>query len=200
MSQSFDSLEAPLERLGISTFSHKDNAAADVRFDRIAHDGNKLQMIALVVEPMRAKAIRSILYAKQGKPMITAKGVPSRFPSAGDLAQNEPGDLVPDDGGYETYMHRLDYGMVHCVFVTRNANFIQHLSPESLWLRLNSDLFSTPLIQEWMTYLAQELIARNHLRECRCYRANCGVLDIKNDGQLDEIVSDGIRNGKIHIP
>lgn len=197
--KNFDSLSNPLTRFGISAFIHKDNAAADVKFDRIAHDDKTLEMIAIVVEPMRAKAIRSILYAKQGRPWITAKGVPSRFPS-GDLSHSHPGDLTPDENGYETYMHRLEYGMVHCVFVTRNPNFIPYLSPESLWHRLNSDQFSTPVLKEWMPYLAQELIAQKILRECRCYRANCAVLGIKDDAQLDEIVSDGIRKGSIHIP
>jgi hypothetical protein len=200
MTATLEELKAPVQKLGVISFVHKDNAAADVKFDRIAHDGSTLEMVSLIAEPMRIKAIRAILLAK-GKPFIRAAGVATKHPSQGDLyGTGRPGDMYPDEAGYDIHLHKMDYGMAHAVFVTRNRDFIRYLSPDSLWQHLNSDRHSTPLLREWMPYVAKELVSRRFLRECRCYRCNSGVLSLKDDAHLDEIVTEGIKYGAISVP
>lgn len=94
----------------------------------------------------------------------------------------------------------MEYGLCHAVFIVKNENFIRYLSPEAIWLKLNSDRYSTPLLPEWMPYVTRKLIEGKFLRECNCFRANSGVLDLKNEDDLDKIVIDGIKQGKISIP
>ncbi len=196
----------PVLQFGTITFTHKDNSVADCKFDRLAHAGSTLAVVALVAAPMQVKAIRAILHAKNGSPYIKPAGQGTKCPTSdpsgygyGDYARI-PSQLQIDEAGYETYVHRLEYGLVHAAFVTRDEKFIRFMSPDSIWHKLKSDKYSTPLIREWMPYVNEQLIEKRLLKECKCYRLNCGVLDLANDSQLDEIVSEGIKNGRIAIP
>ena len=196
-----ENLKAPIQMFGSATFSHGDNVALGVKCDRLAHDGTKLMMISVVTEPIRVKAIRAILHAKSGSPLIKVEGIMTKHASAGDLARQHPKSLIIDkEGGYETYAHRLDYGLSHAVFMSKNENFIRYLSPEAIWRKLNTARFTTPLLEEWMPFITAKLIEQKFLRECSCYRANCGVLDTIAEAKLDAIVSDGIKTGRIWIP
>lgn len=194
-----EDLKTPIQKFGSATFSHGDNVATGVKCDRLAHDSNTLMLISVIAEPMRIKAIRAILHAKSGSPFIKVAGINTKYFSGGDLARRTPGNLVIDKAGYETFAHRLDYGMSHAMFVSKNENFIRYLSPQAIWHKLNTSRFSTPMLQEWMPYITARLIEQKFLRECHCFRANCGVLDTIAEDKLDSIVSNGIKIGKIWI-
>ncbi len=182
--------------------SLKDNAVSKVRFDRIAHDSSTLCMITMVVEPMKFKAIRAMLYSKVGTPLIKISGQGTKHPSQeADYWYRVPNTLEPDESGYDTYLQKLEYGLTHAALVTRNEKFIRNLTPESVWTKLKSSTYSTPLIQAWMPWLIEQLSEKNLLRECRCYRLNCAILDLKpGSSDLDDLVSEGIRSGKLVIP
>lgn len=196
-----DSLQEPPEELGTASFSSRDNAISEVKWDRIAHDSYNLKLISVVCETQRLKAIRAILHDKSGKARIKAEGLDSTFPSgATDYYNRYPGNLSADEAGYEMYLNKLEYGQCHAVIITRDEDFIRYLSPDSLWERLNSDRFSTPLLKSWMTYLSTQLANKRYLRECRCHRCNCAVLAIPGEYQLDELISEGLKSGEITIP
>ena len=65
---------------------------------------------------------------------------------------------------------------------------------------MDSEVYETPLIREWMPYITGELVRNKYLRECRCFRTNAAVLDLKTTKQLDDIVIEGLKKGKIRIP
>jgi hypothetical protein len=195
-----EDLKAPIKTFALATFSHGDNVAVGVKCDRLAHDGNKLMIISVVAEPSRIKAIRAILHAKSGSPQIKVEGVFTKHSSAGDVARQKPGNLVIDKEGYETYAHRMDYGLSHAVFMSKSEDFIRYLSPEAIWRKLNTARFTTPMLEEWMPYITAKLIEQKFLRECSCFRANCGVLDTIAEDKLDSIVSEGIKSGRLWIP
>src|SRR5690349_4645006 len=162
-----EDLKKPIETFGSATFSHGDNVAVDVKCDRLAHDSNRLMLISVVAEPIRIKAIRAILHAKSGHPLIKVGRLNTKARSAGDLASKKPESLnIDKDAGYETYAHRLDYGLSHAVFVSKNENFIRYLNPEAIWAKLNTSRFTTPMLPEWMPWITARLIEKKVLREC----------------------------------
>lgn len=195
-----EDLKAPIKTFASATFSHGDNVAAGVKCDRLAQDGNKLMLIGVVTEPMRLKVIRAILHAKGGSPFIQVEGVFTKHSSGGEVSRKKPERLVIDNEGYETYAHRLEYGLSHALFISKNPDFIRYLSPAAIWSKLNTSRFTTPMLEEWMPFITARLIEQKFLRECSCYRANCGVLDTIGEDKLDAIVSEGIKSGRLWIP
>jgi hypothetical protein len=195
-----EDLKAPIRKFGAMTFSHNDNVAAGVKVDRLAHDGDTLMLVSVIAEPMRVKAIRAILHAKSGSPIIKPDGIMTKFPSAGELGRHKPRNFEINKAGYETFAVRMDYGMSHVMFVSKNEAFIRFLSPNAIWHKLNTSRFTTPMLSEWMPHITGKLIEAKHLRECHCFRANCGVLDSIKEQDLDDIVSEGIKSGRIRIP
>jgi hypothetical protein len=194
--------DAELERelcFGRIVFSLKENSSLG-RYDRLAHDSNTSQLVSLVAEPNHVKAIRAMLCSKATASIhATSAGAEAgtKPPMGPEYKRSEPGWLRPDEAGYHCDHHKLDYGLAHATFVTKDPNFISRLSPTSLWATLMSERFSTPLIEEWMPYVTRELARRKLLYGCFCYRAVSGVPNLANSEPLDEIVSTGIKSGEL---
>ncbi len=73
------------------------------------------------------------------------------------------------------------------------------VNPEALWQELKDPRFTTPVLPEWMPYVEQELRKAYFLQGTHNYNCSSGILTLINN-DFDTIVSDGIKNGKIHIP
>lgn len=186
---------------GSLTASYKENSVVGVQVDRLAHSGRELNLLSCVAPAQKMKALRAILHTKNGKPMITTCDCKTKFPIADGVYNGSYArDLSPSKWGYAMYMERLEHGLVHAVFITRDPGFIVYLDPESLWQKLKTDAFTTPLLREWMPWLTQQLIARNMLSECKCMRCNSAMLSIANEKVLDKVVCHGIQSGALVIP
>jgi hypothetical protein len=197
-------IDKPIENVGELTFSHADNEVPDCECDRLVYSNSILYAASFVTTPTQMKAVRAILHAKGKKVYIRARGITCRYPSkvgtCDDRGFDSP-DMTACDKGYSLWVERLDFGKVHCTVISKDQNLIMYVSPESVWARLNdSEHFETPLLREWMPYVTGKLIAKTYLRECRCYRANAAILDIKKREHLDEIVTSGLKDGYISIP
>lgn len=184
---------------GNMTMTHKDNFVLGIAVDRIAHAGTTLYLLSCVAPAGKVKAMRAIMHAQFGVPHIHTDNLSSAFPSSPAL-YGSVGELRVHEGGYTCRMEKLDYGLVYVVFIAKAPAFMTYLDSDTLWLKLKTDLYTTPLIPEWMPYVSREMIARKYLRECRCFRCNCGLLEISSDAKLDEIVIEGIKSGAISIP
>lgn len=136
-----------------------------------------------------------------------------------------PGTLNVSPQGYDVYKHRLGFGEEHRFYVSRRDGFMLVAGPEAIWRELKSDSYTTPLIREWLPYLANELRARSLLQECEVHPyapaqekaadededddknpqsgsapiLNCGVVSC-DTSTLDKIILDGLRNKTIFIP
>jgi hypothetical protein len=73
------------------------------------------------------------------------------------------------------------------------------VTEESLWQKLRSPLFTTPLLREWVPWLMQNLIADGLLIKLPSFQCNPGLLTVDNAG-LDELVSRGVGTGALNIP
>lgn len=198
-------IDRPLEEdMGLLAFEHADNIVPDCPCDRLAYSNGTLMAASFVSTATQIKAVRAILHAKRGKVHIRARGLSCQYPSRTNKDYhprfNSP-DMTPDDAGYNLWVQKLDYGKIHATVISKSRELIMYVSPESVWNRLmDSEYFETPLIREWMSYVTGKLIEKQYLRECRCFRANAAILEIKKREQLDEIVTDGLKSGQIQIP
>ena len=197
-------IDRPLESLGTLTFEHSDNIVPDCGCDRLVYANGILLAASFVTTPTQMKAIRAILHARKGKVTIRSSGLSAQYSSKSGnemYRRFEDPILGADDKRYSLWVHKLDYGKIHATVVSKDKSLIMYVSPESVWNRLmDSEFYETPLVRSWMPYVTSKLVEKQYLRECRCYRANAAVLDIKKRDQLDEIVVDGLKAGLIQIP
>lgn len=191
--------ERPIE-FGRVSFALKENSSI-AKYDRLAHDGVTLKLISLAAEPNRIKAIRAMLGVDKGSCSIKASGLGGRtkFPSANDYSRSEPGWLNPDNIGYTCQTHKLDFGLNHAVFITKNPDFLVTMTPGTLWQAIKSERFDTPVMRHWMPWITAQLIKGNLLIECKCLRVASGCLKMINSKPLDEIVTRGVKSGELKL-
>jgi len=102
-------------------------------------------------------------------------------------------------GRYKCHMHRLGYNQVHCLAVVKDSRLMPCVTEESLWQKLRSPLYTTPLLREWMPWLMQHLIADGLLVKLPAFQCNPGLLTV-DDAGLDALVSRGVGTGALNIP
>jgi hypothetical protein len=180
-------------------FSGKDVATPSFPFDRLAISGRgELLLVSLVAPAMNVKQIRAIL-SGGAKVICNAGGVKVNQPSREDWYAHAPGRLTSSADGYFCHVHRLDYCLCHALYVTKMPGFMRVVTEEALWQELNDTRFTTPLLREWVPYIQEELRLAELLEEAHVFNCTCGVLSAQTK-HLDEIVSEGLRSGAIHIP
>ena len=203
--QKVSEIESPIEEFGTLTFGHGDNVIADLECDRLVIHGHTLMACSIVASPGQVKAVRAILHAKKGRVAIRSTKIsviePSKRNDGWSSRYGEPSVCNDAEDGYSLWIHKLEYGKVHATFISKSNKLLMYVSPEAVWNRLmDSEVFETPLIREWMPYVAKKLVEGHYLRECKCYRANAAMLEIGKVQQLDDIVTDGLKAGLISIP
>lgn len=197
-------IDAPLKEIGTLTFEHGDNVIPDVECDRLAISGGCLMACSVVAGTGQIKAIRAMLHAKKGRVIIRSSSIgviePSKRNNGYSTRSYDP-TFFKEDDGYFLWIEKLDYGKAHAVFMSKSHKLLMYVSPDAVWERLmDSEKYETPLMREWMPYVTKKLIESNYLRECKCFRANAAVLEIKTVQQLDDIVTSGLKLGEIKIP
>ena len=67
--------------------------------------------------------------------------------------------MIRDEAGYHLWVEKLEYGKIHATIVSKDPKLILYVSPEAVWDRLmDSEVYETPLIREWMGYITGELV------------------------------------------
>lgn len=103
-------------------------------------------------------------------------------------------------GAYQRAFTNLGCNTWHVRLTCSRAGFVQ--GPGDLWSELTGSLYSTPLLDTWLPWLREKLIADGHLRSCpqfgMGYGAPASFLEISQEA-LDEIASQGVKNGAIKI-
>jgi hypothetical protein len=105
--------------------------------------------------------------------------------------------LTKDGCGYRTYKHLLCPGLWQFLWVSKDPRLLV-AGKDALAQALMTDPFTTPLLPEWVPQIRTEMEERSLLS------ALCGDTDgpaylTASTEDLDEIVSDGLRNGKLCI-
>lgn len=185
--------------LGDIEFSGKDMLIQNLRFDRIAVSGTgELLLLSVTGDQMRIKQIAAILRSGL-KCDITAGGVKVGKPDAEEWRKHSPGRIRGGSDGYQVFTHKLGYGEVHALLITRSPGFLPIVSEESLWQELKGGRFTTPLLREWTPYIEGRLRADDRLEDANCYNCRCGILS-STVKHLDEVVTEGLQQHMILIP
>ena len=101
-------------------------------------------------------------------------------------------------GKYKCHMHRLGYNQIHCLAVVKDPRLMSCITEESLWQKLRSTTYTTPLLREWMPWLMQNLIADSLLVKLPAFQCHPGLLTVDDTG-LDTLVSRGVGTGALSI-
>jgi hypothetical protein len=181
----------------------KDGNQTEAKFDRLAKSGRgELLLVSLVTETQRLKQIRALLSPSgnnTAKVVVEASGVRVRRPGDSEWLSQAPGRLYPTPDGYQVRTHRLGYGLVHALFLTRMPGFMKVVTPESLWRELAGARFTTPVLREWVPFLEGRLREEERLEDAHGFNCRCGVLTATTT-KLDEIVSEGLAQRSLLIP
>jgi hypothetical protein len=106
--------------------------------------------------------------------------------------------LVRSPLGYRVHRQKLSYGLWHVLYLAQREDFLPVLTEQSLWQRLQSTSFTTPLLRDWTPWLYRRMKGRQLLVELTQSGCQAGLLAADSDA-LDELVSEGIRLGHLSI-
>ena len=193
--------KAPLS-FGDASFCLKDQPSMPSRYDRLAY-GNRGQilLIGVVDYANKIRAMRAMLNSAAQKLTIECTGVRATqlTNEYGYYGGRNPGRLSAGQSGYRIYVNKLEYGLCHALFASKEPGFMTTITPEALWEELNDTRFTTPILREWMPYLEKKLRKKSLLEEAWCFRCNAGFITASSE-HLDTIVSEGLQTGEIAIP
>ena len=188
--------------------------SASVEYNAIAIHRSELMFVSAVGSSADFKVIQSVVNSKGSIPALwAASGLsvmrPSQFKDDTGYPRG-PGRMNVSPLGYNVFKHRLGFGQEHRLFVTRTPGFMLVATEEAIWRELKSEQFETPLVREWLPYVAQQLRAKSFLVECKVHpyeeaddssspMLSCAVINATT-ADVDAIVLEGLRNKSIAIP
>lgn len=181
----------------MTTFTHVQLTAAELRctlpcnlavVDRIANYG---QLYALSVAG-HAQHIQAVTAA------LGDRSLSCCWPSLGVNRWDTA--VMPASSGFECRKVKMAYDTWHLVAVSQEPRFLLHESDDALWQLLRSDQFTTPLLQSWAPELRKMLKERSWLKRLDHFGPCQPAYLNAQDEQLDELVSQGLRQRRFTIP
>jgi hypothetical protein len=169
---------------------------------QFAHDRNHSVLVASVAGPQTAVKSFAAALNENVKLTINCDDFEIIDSDGEQLAIRKAVDFSRVGGGqgrYKCHMHRLGYNQVHCLAVVKDPWLMPCVTEESLWQKLRSPLYTTPLLREWMPWLMQNLISDSLLVKLPAFQCNPGMLTVDDTG-LDALVSRGVGTGALKIP
>lgn len=159
--------------------------------DRLALDGSgELLMVSFAAPASAAKAVAAALFSEvklsmRLKDFAWKQGYHSR--------------ALTCPAGYVQHRHHLGYGTWHYVLVAKRPGFLPCISEDALWREVQTERFTVPVLRAWMPWLKRRLLHVGLLDPCDTVACEAGVL-LASDKELEEVVGDGLREGKATIP
>lgn len=185
----------------VSIFGRLDFAGTDlswpgVKCDRLAlNKTGGLLFASFLADTGIIKGIRGLLNSEK-RAFISAKGLAVASPNGNPRTPDSIGKV---DGGYTVEAHRLPYGLAHAFVYSKTPGLMLGRSNAHLWAKLTDPAFTTPILPEWIDYVAKTLRKRERLVDAQTYRCECSVL-LATVADVDAVVSEGIKAGKLVIP
>lgn len=102
------------------------------------------------------------------------------------------------DAGYIVHRTKLDFNTWHIMAVAKVPELLQVMDDETLWQKLSSDAFTTPVLRSWVPWLKERLIEDCCLSKLDCFQCETGWLSL-DSSQLDDYVSKGVKSGQLEV-
>lgn len=106
--------------------------------------------------------------------------------------------LRKDPHGYRCLTRDLGVNTYHLVAVSVRPGLLATLSLDGLWEYLQRHT-TTPLQREWLESLRDQLLSQNLLRRLANFGYTQPGLCEADDGHIDQIVKDGLNQGRFRI-
>lgn len=162
----------------------------NLRCDSIGLYGTEMLLLSVVAPETSVRALTAGLRSS-GKDQ-------KRIEYACQVGQIAGACLTKCPEGYRSYRTRLGYGLWHVLYLANRDGFMPVMTEEALWQHLQGNQFTTPLLRDWMPWLAQKLKERELLVELKQSGCQAGLLIVDSDA-LDALVSEGIIQGRLTI-
>ena len=160
-----------------------------------------LAMDALATQPVRgayalcvlsavgsSTEVKAVKAALQGKPIPNCRAtVPGKYPRSVHR-------LYP----MKVSLQKLGLDSWHLLAVADTPLLLPCHTNQSLWARLSSHDFTTPLLRDWMGWVNRQLEEEELLIKLDCFRCEAAMLCL-NDAGLDDVVAHGVREGHLTI-
>jgi hypothetical protein len=182
-------------RLGTLTVAGEQSRYA-LACDRCAVDDCGTVLLASVVGDARAVKGLGAWLNGNGKAQLRPAGLEFWRGEARRPGGYYNPALFRSEHRYRRHAHRLDYGRVHALFVSRSPDFLISADDESLWRALSGPRYTTPILPEWLPYLREQLEKRGLLTPAWGHRCACALLRAET-AHLDGIVEQGHRDGAL---
>lgn len=170
-----------------------ENFSADILCDAVATDGFFVMLLSTAGPQMTINAIAAGLRnpgSMQFKPHRMERLLET---------YNYDRSLKVREVGYEMSKTPIGYDLWHLVAVARSSTLLIRDTPDALWSLLSGPPFTTPMLRSWLPHIEPKLrVDERHLRKLRSFGCDAAQLHITNE-QLDEIVSDGVKSGRMKI-
>ncbi len=161
-----------------------------VRCDAIGLDAQEILLLSIVGPETSVKALTAGLRAA-GKEQ-------HRITYSVQLGAIHNNHLSRCPEGYRVYRTKFEYGLWHVLCLAKREGFLPVLSEETVWQLLRREPFTTPLLRDWMPWLYQQMKQRGALVELTQYSCQAGLIQA-DPALLDQLVSDGLRQGNLAI-
>lgn len=124
--------------------------------------------------------------------------IPCRINLEGAMSISSYTTFERDDKEYNIHRVKLVDSWYHVVIISKDERLIPHLDPNSLWAKLKSTAFTTPMLSDWMPYITEKLTnarckdGRDAMQKCKSFHSNAAMI-YADDEVIDGIVSTGVR-------
>jgi hypothetical protein len=149
--------------------------------DALAVAGQTVMLASVAGPSSTIKALSALLQTKQAFDLWAGNRSYEKYP-----------------GTYHCHKCRLGYNTWHMLAIAEHNGLLLDNSDAALWRELQSDRYTTPLLRQWVPEIRRVLEGNELLRTCGGHGCQVGVLRLK-DEELDAIVADGLREGRLEI-
>lgn len=150
----------------------------------------KMGMISFVANASVAKAVIAMIQSGKRIASFDRDDDTSNFNSHVYLSP------IP----YRVAKERLpNFNAYHVVAIINRPSIVIGDVQEGIEARLFSEHITTPMLPAWVPYVSERLKLIGSIRELRAYNTKAYDL-IFNDEDVDRIVADGLKKGKLLIP
>lgn len=166
--------------------------AISVECEAIATDGYAIHMVSAVGSASSVKSLAAGLRMPELVRFVCDDS-PVKL-----SAEGLNGVLRGASEGWEVHKHLLGMNTWHLLAWSKWGKLLVAGDDETLWQRLRSSDYTTPILRSWMTPIRQQLMEHNLLQQMQCFGCSCHYLSATDVG-LDKIVSEGVLSGHLKL-
>lgn len=180
---------------------HKGNNHSPIRVLQLSHHFGSLRILSAVGSRSIVDSVGAMLRGRDKSCSCCDDAVAGSDAYRHTVYANDNRGRENPDKGFRTWTHLLGMDTFHLLAINKNDGVMPSRSMDHLWHLLRSDEFTTPIVRDWLPWLHAECIRCGFMVSYDGFgAADLGAQLTMKDCHLDELVSEGLKLGQIHIP